>query len=182
MKLHLYTYFVITCKPGIITRRDYIIYMKSKRSQGFTLIELLVVIAIIGLLASIILASLTTAQQKGRDARRVGDLHEIGQAMVAADSGSGTTITGCTTAPCRVALLSGTGLNVSNYTDPAGSTTACAKSPSLVATCDYSEVVSAPTTQTYEICDYLEAGSGSLGKGSIYVAASSSGSVLQGCP
>jgi prepilin-type N-terminal cleavage/methylation domain-containing protein len=52
-----------------------------ERSKGFTLIELLVVIAIIGLLASIILASLNTAQQKGRDARRISDLKEIQLAL-----------------------------------------------------------------------------------------------------
>lgn len=51
------------------------------RVRGFTLIELLVVIAIIGLLASIILASLNTARQKGRDARRVADIKEIQLAL-----------------------------------------------------------------------------------------------------
>jgi prepilin-type N-terminal cleavage/methylation domain-containing protein len=49
--------------------------------RGFTLIELLVVIAIIGILASIILASLSTAQAKGRDARRVSDIKEIQLAL-----------------------------------------------------------------------------------------------------
>ncbi len=44
---------------------------------GFTLIELLVVIAIIGLLSSVILASLNGARKKGRDARRSADLKEI---------------------------------------------------------------------------------------------------------
>jgi prepilin-type N-terminal cleavage/methylation domain-containing protein len=48
---------------------------------GFTLIELLVVIAIIGLLASIILAALSGAQAKGRDARRIGDIREIQNAL-----------------------------------------------------------------------------------------------------
>jgi type II secretory pathway pseudopilin PulG len=41
------------------------------------LIELLVVIAIIGLLASVVIASLSSARAKGRDARRVADLKAI---------------------------------------------------------------------------------------------------------
>lgn len=47
------------------------------KNQGFTLIELLVVIAIIGMLSSVILASLNSARNKARDARRLSDLKQI---------------------------------------------------------------------------------------------------------
>lgn len=55
--------------------------MKTSYKRGFTLIELLVVIAIIGILASIVLASLDSARKKGRDARRIADVKEIQLAL-----------------------------------------------------------------------------------------------------
>ncbi|MDB5254807.1 MAG: gspG [Candidatus Nomurabacteria bacterium] len=49
-------------------------------AAGFTLIELLVVIAIIGILASVILASLNTARDKGRYAQAISQMEEITKA------------------------------------------------------------------------------------------------------
>lgn len=54
---------------------------RKRLSSGFTLIELLVVIAIIGILSSVVLASLNSARQKGRDARRISDLKQIQLAL-----------------------------------------------------------------------------------------------------
>lgn len=50
-------------------------------SRGFTLIELLVVIAIIGVLSSVVLASLNTARTKGNDAQRVANLKSVQTAL-----------------------------------------------------------------------------------------------------
>jgi|SRR3989344_2452030 len=60
------------------------------RNKGFTLIELLVVIAIIGILSSVVLASLNTARTKARDSRRISDIKSLQLALeLYADDNSG---------------------------------------------------------------------------------------------
>ncbi len=73
--------------------------MKKNFKGGFTLIELLVVIAIIGILASVVLASLNTARAKGADANIKANLANArAQAELFYDNGTTSTYTGVCTA------------------------------------------------------------------------------------
>ncbi len=78
-----------------------------KTKRGFTLIELLVVIAIIGILSSVVLASLNTARLKSRDARRISDIKQL-QIALALYSDSNSSLyppTLATLAPTYIAVV-----------------------------------------------------------------------------
>ena len=95
----------------------------KKQTQGFTLIELLVVIAIIGILSSIVIASLNSARSKGKDAAIKGQAKQlqtqaetyydsVGTFGISASSTGSACITGVagtvfatTTVAAQVALL-----------------------------------------------------------------------------
>src|SRR3954463_14032576 len=65
--------------------------------RGFTLIELLVVIAIIGVLSSVVLASLNTARNKGADAAVKSNLEQArAQAELFYDANGNKYLTGST--------------------------------------------------------------------------------------
>lgn len=80
-----------------------------KNNKGFTLIELLVVIAIIGILSSVVLASLTTARSRGQAAAVQSELSNMrAQAELYYSTNSNTY--GTATASCSAPLFT-TGTN-----------------------------------------------------------------------
>lgn len=65
-------------------------FKQKEKHSGFTLIELLVVIAIIGILASVVIMSLSESRAKGRDAGRKSQIQEILKALELHYSDGGT--------------------------------------------------------------------------------------------
>ncbi len=137
------------------------------KSKGFTLIELLVVIAIIGILSSVVLASLTTARSKGTDAAIQADMAnsraqaELWYSSNGSNYGTGATA-GTSYANCAVtttmfASLTGTGALTNLLNDAAtksGSTIANANR--VVCSADAAIIskwaVMASTTGTGNVC------------------------------
>lgn len=155
---------------------------RNRARGGFTLIELLVVVAIIGLLASVVFASLTTARARGRDARRVSDLREMQKVIVLIDADPAVSFAGCAAADAKVNTC--TIPNLAGYADPSSGTAGTACVSGGTAVCQYAVSkqdgsAGNPTTQDYQICSYLETGSGSLAAGMVRIT--SNGGIVSGC-
>jgi prepilin-type N-terminal cleavage/methylation domain-containing protein len=94
----------------------------AKKREGFTLIELLVVIAIIGILASIVLVSLSGARNRAKDARIMADMGQIRSAAEIFYGNNGN-YTGLCTATDTLTLLN-------DVYSQGGSTSSCWSSAS----------------------------------------------------
>jgi prepilin-type N-terminal cleavage/methylation domain-containing protein len=138
--------------------------------RGFTLIELLVVIAIIGILASIILVSVNGARGSGRDAKRVEDLRSMLQTLEYQGNDVSTAlqplancVSGASANQCTV---------FSQYSDPSGTSPCTIHSNSA---CQYTILgqSATPTATNFEVCAYLESGSGPYPKGLININSTS---------
>jgi prepilin-type N-terminal cleavage/methylation domain-containing protein len=101
-----------------------------KFSKGFTLIELLVVIAIIGILSSVVLASLSTARAKGNDAKVKEQLSSLRSAAEIYYNGAGNNTYGANgTVTCATGMFldtqSGMATIMGASSWPSGSSPVC---------------------------------------------------------
>lgn len=133
-----------------------------KTSKGFTLIELLVVIAIIGILSSVVLASLTTARTRGQSASVQSQLSNMrAQAeLFYSTTGNNTYGTGVAVAVCNgtvgtlfTSTSNGLSALVTGVNTVAGAgNTACVTYPTGSAATAWAVAAKDPASSTSAFC------------------------------
>ncbi len=134
-----YNYLSMNFAPSAVAKR------------GFTLIELLVVIAIIGILSSVVLASLNTARSKGTDAKIQSEIRSIAvNAELYYDSNNNSY--GATVAnDCQAGMFAITNPNINQIVDDLVSATTAAD-PRCYASSTAWAIQHALTASTQKFC------------------------------
>lgn len=157
-----------------------------KPNGGFTLIELLVVVGIIGLLSTVVFATLSGTRPRARDAKRLSDVKQMALILTVESTtvAGSQALAGCTGADALTSSCTGPGdvAEFSSFTDPSF-TTACASG--ATDGCAYAiskkDGSANAATGDYQICFWLEDPGAAGRTNNLNSVVSPAGNIINGC-